>query len=542
MKLIPTKATFAPGEPIEVDFVGETRHAKGKLVLQLWHLDRLVETKPIVEGRVVFKAKEVGGYGLVALDASDPLWPIMTGAVDVLNSPFERPRYGFVAEFNSGRKPDALVSTARGLHLNLIQFYDWAHRYAQLVPHTEEYLDPLDRPLSLATVQSMTAALSRAGSHSMGYAAVYAVGGVDWEEWQDAGLFKTDGEPHRFTDDLLLVVDPANARWMEHFIADLRRAMEEVGFNGFHLDSYGWPKRAQRIDGSICDLNEAFPKLLKEIREVLPSSEFTFNNVNDFPTWTTVKTEQDATYIEVWAPHTTLAHLGGLIDRARGFGSSTPPILAAYLSVYAHAPVAAANNAARFVMATIFSHGGTHLLNGENDTLLIDPYYPKNHQADGSTQELMSNWYDFLVRHGDLLLAGEATDVTRSYTGGINEDLIFVSPAGERISTDAEPGAIWVRVVRTRLGLVVHLINLSGQTEIAWDAAKVPVKPVGGVRLRMLKTLEVRTPLVADPDSDPALRSLPLISDDSLYDEIELPELGAWTMLVLPDPVHWPSA
>jgi dextranase len=533
VKLIPTKATFAPGETIEIEFVGASTGPK--IAVQLWHLDRLIATAPIAEGLVCFDAQPIGGYGLVAVDVANLSVPLVTGAMDVLNSPFDRPRYGFVAEFNTGRDPIDLVNTARSLHLNLIQFYDWAHRYAQLVPDTEEYLDPLNRPLSLATVQSMTASLAKIGSRSMGYAAVYAVGGVDWDTWKEAGLFKTDGEPHRFTDDLLLVVDPANERWMKHFITDLRRSMDEVGFDGFHLDSYGWPKRALRADGTVCDLNEAFPQLLDRIREVLPASRFMFNNVNDFPTWSTASTDQDATYIEVWAPNTTLAHLGGLIDRARGFGSATPPILAAYLSVYTNSPAAAADDAARFVMATIFSHGGTHLL-------LVHPYYPQNHAAEASTKQLMSRWYDFLVRYGDLLLGDDAIDVTRSYTGGINEDLYFSGPEGVRICTDPEPGSIWVRVVRTHLGLVVHLINLVDQTEIDWDAAKNPVQLTCGIRLRLLKTLGGQTPLVADPDRNPALQQLPIIDDGSAYDEIELPAIGAWTMLVLPEPLHWPPA
>jgi dextranase len=542
VKLIPTKATFAPGEKIEIELVDASGGASREIAVQLWHLDHLVETASIAEGWARFGPQPVGGYGLVAVDIADPSSPVAIGAMDVLASPFDRPRYGFIAEFNAGRDSGGLAAAARGLHLNLIQFYDWAHRYAQLVPDTEVYLDPLNRLLSLDTVRTMTAALAEVGSRSMGYAAVYAVGGVDWETWKDAGLFKTDGEPHRFTDDLLIVVDPANERWMAHFIGDLRRSMEEVGFNGFHLDSYGWPKRSLRADGTVCDLNEAFPRLLEQIREVLPASEFMFNNVNDFPTWSTTKTDQDATYIEVWAPNTSLAHLGGLIDRARGFGSATPPILAAYLSVYTNSPVEAADDAARFVMATIFSHGGTHLLNGESDTLLVHPYYPQNHVAEASTRQLMSKWYDFLVRHGDLLLAPEAIDVTRSYTGGINEDLFFIAPDGVRISTDAEPGAIWVRVVRTNLGLVVHLINLSDQTEIAWDAAKHPVRKSAGVKLRWLKTLGQRPPMVADPDGNPSLQQITPIDDGSAYDEIELPELGAWTMLVLPEPAHWPSA
>lgn len=542
MKLIPTKATFAPTESIEVEVLTKLIQSQGQIDVQLWHLNNLVETVRVIDGIASFTSLGVGGYGLIAIDRDNATLPPTTGAVDVLESPFDRPRYGFVAEFNSRRDSAALVETVRDLHLNMIQFYDWAHRYAQLVPDTDEYLDPLFRKLSLTTVKSMTSALSEVGSRSMGYAAVYAVGGIDWEKWKEAGLFKTDGEPHRFTDDLLLVVDPSNERWMVNFISDLRRAMLEVGFDGFHLDSYGWPKRAQRADGSICDLNVAFPELLERIRADLPESQFMFNNVNDFPTWSTVKTEQDATYIEVWAPHTTLAHLGGLIDRARGFGSCTPPILAAYLSVYRESSCESADASARLVMATIFSHGGTHLLNGENDTILVDPYYPKNHKAGASTKKMMKYWYDFLVRYGDLLLAPEAIDVTRSYTGGINEDLIFVTPDGVRVTTDAEPGAIWARVVRTRLGLVVHLINLMTQNETRWDAPKQLVGSVTGIRLRLLKTLGLQPPLFADPDKDQSLRQLSLLDDGSAYNEIELPELGTWTMLILPDPVNWPTS
>ncbi len=542
MKLIPKKATFTPGERVEIEIIGESHDLGCEFSIQLWHLDRLVAWTPARDSWVSFDSQPVGGYGLVAVADGGSNTALAYGALDVLVSPFDRPRYGFVADFNQGRDTTALATTARSLHLNLIQFYDWAHRYAQLVPDTDEYLDPLNRRLSLTTVRAMTHALADVGSRSMGYAAVYAVGGVDWDTWKEAGLFKIGGEPHRFTDDLLFVVDPANERWMKNFISDLRRSMEEVGFNGFHLDSYGWPKRAFRADGSVCDLNLAFPELLEQIRTDLPASEFMFNNVNDFPTWSTASTRQNATYIEVWAPHTSLGHLGTLIERARGFGSGKPPILAAYLSVYNNAPTGSADNAARFVMATIFSHGGTHLLNGENDALLIDPYYPKNHHATESTKKLMGDWYDFLVRHGDLLLATEAVDVTRSYTGGINEDLIFSAPDGVRFTTDPEPGAIWIRVVRTNLGFVVHLINLSDQTETDWDKPKHQVTKRTGVRLRMLKTLGVQAPMVADPDGAPSLQPIPIFNDGSPYDQIDLPALGAWTILVLPEPLRWPTA
>jgi hypothetical protein len=68
--------------------------------------------------------------------------------------------------------------------------------------------------------------------------------GQEWDQWKEGrAFFKSDGQPHRFTDDLLLGFDPSNENWMGHFTDDLDQSMKkEVGFDRFHLDSYGWPK------------------------------------------------------------------------------------------------------------------------------------------------------------------------------------------------------------------------------------------------------------------------------------------------------------
>jgi hypothetical protein len=55
-------------------------------------------------------------------------------------------------------------------------------------------------------------------------------------------------------------------------------------------------------------------------------------------------------------------------------------------------------------MATLFSHGATHLLAGEDGRLLVDPYYVRNWPAEPSTIDLLADWYDFLVAHDELLL------------------------------------------------------------------------------------------------------------------------------------------
>ena len=42
------------------------------------------------------------------------------------------------------------------------------------------------------------------------------------------------------------LVDPAAPDWLAHFAADLAAATEQLGFDGFHLDQYGYPKWATR--------------------------------------------------------------------------------------------------------------------------------------------------------------------------------------------------------------------------------------------------------------------------------------------------------
>jgi hypothetical protein len=242
----------------------------------------------------------------------------------------------------------------------------------------------------------------------------------------------------------------------------LAAVLERTGVRSFHLDQYGWPKFAMRSDGQRVDLAAAFTDLLAAVRARLPLTSFMFNNVNDFPTYATARAPQNATYIEVWPPHSTLEDLGRLATTARSYRPERPPILAAYISCYAR-DEHRANVCATLVMAAVFSHGGTHLLLGEDSNVLTDPHYPHNHRISPDSLGLFAAWYDFHVRYGDLLLDQTQVDVTESFTGGINKDLVLSGPDSVVFSTQAWPGTVWTRVVRTSLGLVVHLINLVGQ-------------------------------------------------------------------------------
>lgn len=529
MELIPERATFAPGRPIGIELEGTPAG-----VLRVSHLGRVVGEQLVRARarRVELAPVPEGGYG-VDLEVEGRV--LASTAFDVLADPFERPRYGFVADFSPGRRIGDVTRHFRRLHLNLAQFYDWGYRHAQLVGPEETYADPLGQRVSMRTVRRLTGALADHGTLPLGYAAVYAVGAEEWSRWSDAGLYHPDGSPYRLGEDFLLLVDPADPRWSRHFTAQLRAALEHGGFAGFHLDQYGWPKRALRADGTVVDLSESFPTLLRRVAKGVPGARNIFNNVNDFPTWTTAPAPQAAAYIEVWPPHTTLGHLAQLVATTRGLRKGQAPILAAYLPPFGSAPETAAAQAARLTMATVFSHGGTHLLAGEAGSVLTDPYYPRNHRVARSTSDMLRRWYDFLVRHGDVLLDRQSQDVTGSFLAGINEEVAVLGAEPVPVSTDPEAGAVWARVVRTTHGTVVHLINLTDQDDTVWEAPKKAPAGISGMTLRLLPVgSEPATAFVADPDGRPGLHPAGVRRSEG-HDLVRLPRLRTWQMVYVPD-------
>jgi dextranase len=513
MELLAAKATFAPGEPIVV----EVRDGDG--AVRLLHLDRVVAEGRVENGSVSFPPQPEGGYGVDADGSST--------AVDVLADPLARPRYGFVSHYEAGREADGVAENVRRFHLNAVQFYDWMYRHAKLMPPAEEFEDALGQRISLGTVRRLVAAVREAGSLPIAYAAVYAVGKEAWPEWEADGLYRRDGSPWMLGD-FLWNVDPTSGRWLAHFTADLRSTLE-VGFAGFHLDQYGSPKWAMRSDGSLVDLVEAFPALIDRVAADVPESRLVFNNVNDFPTFATVRANQALTYIEVWAPHTTLGHLAELVTKARLLGPDRPVILAAYLSAY-QGEEAAALQAEKLQLATVFSHGGTVLLHGEEAAVLTEAYYVTHQEIAPATQDAARRYFDFAVRYGDLLFASD--DVTRTHLGGDNEEVRVEAPA--RVATDAEAGTVWGRVLRVPDGLLVSLIDLSAQTDDRWDAPKTRSAPLDGVRVSILR--RGKTPpriAVASPDA-PQLAALEPERSER-YDTVTLPAFDTWALVLIRD-------
>ncbi|MEY9951538.1 glycoside hydrolase family 66 protein [Leifsonia sp. EB34] len=523
-ELLPERAWYGAGDEIRI----EVRGVSGAGELTLWRLGvKQGAWTTAGTGLVSLGTQAAGGYGVEWTDGT----LLLRTAVQVAGADTSRLRYGFTVDYAPDRDPRGLVDTVRRLHLTDVQFYDWAYRHADLLGGGEHYEDALGQPVSLATVRRLVDAVHTAGARALGYAAVYAVGPQEWDGWKQWALLDAAGEPYALGD-FLFIVDPAAVPWLSHFRGELTAGVATVGFDGFHLDQYGYPKHARRADGRTVEVARSFDTMIGGVRDALPDAHLVFNNVNDFPTWTTAASPQDAVYIEAWDPHLTLGSLASVVTRARAAGGDKPIAIAAYQHVYDSAPAAAADRATAFTMATLFSHGATQLLAGEADRILVDPYYVRNHVVEDSTAALLRRWYDFMVEHDELLFDPAIVDVTGSYAGPYNDDL-DVSYADVEVAGEPVAGAVWRRVVQTKHGLVVHLINLAGQPDTLWDGPKEGVRDVGQGTLR-LRAIAGATPRfrVADPDGSPRLVDLPVHADGT-HATVVLPPPGAWQVVLV---------
>jgi dextranase len=525
--LLPTRVLYAPDQPVGI----EVRGLAAPATLELRHLgDPVASYAVAADGVVDLGPLPAGGYSVALGEART--------AVEVTADPRGVLRYGFVVDYRPGRDLAAVSDNLRRLHLTGVQFYDWAYRHADLLGGGEQYDDALAQPVSLATVRALIEACHQVGADALGYAAVYAVGPEEWPTWEHDALLTGSGTPYGLGD-FLFLLDPAAPDWLEHFGSDLVAATTQVGFDGFHLDQYGYPKRAHRPDGEVVDVSTSFCRLVEGVRDRLPVGRLVFNNVNDFPTWATAHTRQDAVYIEVWKPQLELAHLAQTVTRARAHADGKPVVIAAYQHVYDHAPAQAADRATALTMATLYSHGATHLLAGEADRILVDPYYVRNHLVEGSTAGLLQRYYDFAVAHGELLFPAEVTEVTASFAGDYNDD-IDVTYADAETSELGAPGRVWRRITQDGAGrYVLHLVNLVGQDDTAWDAPRnIPGDP-GPATLRM-RRMGPGLPRIrwADPDTQHHLVDVEVTLDgDHLTATLPAPHL--WQLVVI-DPFPRP--
>jgi len=518
----------------------------GTYILRLRHLHAIVWEKR-------FSTRDSKDPCVIEIPTAQIRWPEHAGGLSIElitddgysdRSAIDRHpgpvRYGFVSSFTQSDTQN-IKTVAENLlmnHITHVQFYDWNYRGDQFRPPNgaETYQDAMGKVVSLSVVRECIGVFNQANMKSLGYGAVYAATKEYLAAHPEQGLYDIDGKPF----DLIgtfFIMNLDHDGWRKRILEQYRYALDEVGFDGIHMDTYGYPKAGWGYRNHVSkerELIDLGPRFVSFINEWGRSGrENIFNNVNGWPVEETGNAAQAACYIEVWQPHIRYHHLQTLIARAAGSGK--PIVLAAYLSVFKHhaeADRAGLLTAAKLLIASCASLGATVLLLGEQRALLTQPYYPDHITLSDSEAEQIRLYNDHLVRYTDLCFGHDMIDITVSHGVGANREFdFFLSP----VSHDGESGTIWVVIKRSGRRIVMHLINLLEQRDDLWDAVKTPCTADASLVVHIPRYARVMEVYRDTPTDDiPSLQPLSQRSVEGIAGpmvEVQLDGIGLWTTL-----------
>ncbi|MEK5177847.1 glycoside hydrolase family 66 protein [Paenibacillus odorifer] len=490
---------------------------------------------------------EWAGYGVKATVFYDK-FAVSTAytSYDIADHWSRAPRYGFLSDFRKEESEELRdVESMNKFHLNVIQFYDWMYRHDDLVPHQDEFLDPMGRMMSYKVVREKLAALHDKGMAALAYGAVYASLKDFLQARPEWGLYNRQGEPFQLIDLFYIMDITPGSPWTDHIVEQFRQAVK-VGFDGIHMDQYGFPKKGiRRVEGreELVDLAECYPALIDRtsaaVKEIKAEAGVIFNNVGNYPISKTASSDQEALYIEVWPPIVRLRELKGLIDNARSLDKDKPIILSAYLpSFYPKAghDKEWAENGALLTMASIFASGGYHLLLGEDNGMLTMPYYPDYAVMRPEFVVEVRRYYDFIVRFGTLIHNTQLEDVSYTYTAGVNTEITFEGRVP--FAPNGDIGSVWTIIKRMQGYHILQLINLVGLEDDYWEHGKKKrPETQDGVVCTLLIEQPIECIFTASPDDhnqEVCFLDYEIVPHgQGLAARFTLPSLEVWSMVVV---------
>jgi len=486
MRLIdfyPSQGSFSPGEVITLLIELEAT-ASQEITYRIF-IQHLTRSAVVTEGHFQLTPgvqtipvqwvppPTPAGYSarLEVFSGNHPDLLYATTAFDILAHWTDFPRYGFLTDFSPSRAdPEMVLKKLTRFHINGLQFYDWQYRHHQLLPPTEEYIDPLGREMSLASVRRLLHAAHCHGMAAMPYLAIYAASAEFWRAHPDWALYDSTRNPIPFGEDFLGLMDPsAGSPWTKHLLAQCTQTLQQIPFDGLHIDQYGEPKQAWDVVHDPVDLPRAFVDFIQVTSDWHPQKTIVFNAVGNWPIDALAESAADLMYIEIWPPDVEYQHVAEIVLNAVRRSHGKAVVIALYLP--ANRP---ANNL--LADAVVLACGGTRIELGEDARLLTDPYFPRHEEIPPKLEADLRKLYDFAVRNGEWL---------RPYT--LSEAAKEIWARGELnpgfLSTD---DSIWTVVRKYPGSLIVQLVNFSGlDSHQRWEEEHALPAPCENVVLRI---------------------------------------------------------
>jgi dextranase len=374
----------------------------------------------------------------------------------------EDPVPGFVTSFDDASR-QSVLAWLRDLRCTVVQVYDWMDSYSTALADSDSYYDPLGRPIFQHSLARLIEGIKESGAVAQAYAPVIAAGDELASEHPDWRLYRNDGMPESLGD-LLEIMDPGNVEWQSYWIENYGSAADALGFNGFHLDTYGYPRDALDARGEPANVATGYASFVEAVREARPREVLSFNQVNGVPRGFWTPTPPSFRYVEVWPPNDRWRHLEGLLARS-GSSERHGDTLALYPPVWEAERTSALRTCVLSeAVSTVL--GANVLIWGDDNGVLCHPYYVNHETLRDDERALALTWHRFSLRCRDLFRA--ATD-TSWYELSDENASVTVSWAGE---TRPEPagGSLFARVFRDEHLIAVSLLDLSGSEEGSWSS------------------------------------------------------------------------
>jgi dextranase len=460
----------------------------------------------------------------------------------------ERPVPGFVTSFSPDAVPGVLA-WLRALRCTSVQFYDWMQTYAVPLAGTENYADRLGRKHSLTALTQLTEGCREIGATPQAYAPVYAADPDFGEAHPDWLLSRSDGEPQRLGD-LLDITDPGNPDWQRHWLDAYGAAADALGFGGFHLDTYGYPRQPVDHDGRPVPMDAAYARFLRAVRAARPQAVLSFNQVNGVPRGFELAGPPGYRYVEVWPPNDRWRHLEGLLQRSVPAGSAARGVFAIYPPVWAGERAAALRTVVLTEAVTV-TLGSSMLVFGDDRGCLQHPFYPDYQRLTADESQQVLRWHTFGLRSRDLFAGGTDTSwydigdengaVAVRWVGaaaadpGLSESGQPESGRPELVLPEPAGGAVYARVVRHDGCIAVSVLDLSGSPAGSWQSPTGPGR-CQGVTVSVLLDEPGRwraeaAVLGQDGDRFAPVATVPGVHREGSSIEIQLPVVAGWSVL-----------
>lgn len=446
------------------------------------------------------------GYGAeIACTEGESKPARLATAFDVLKDWTQFPRYGFLCDFSASRKnEEETIQKLARYHINGLQFYDWQYRHDDLVPPQEEYLDPLNRPLSLTHTRRLIKSAHAHGMAAMPYLAIYAASADFWRAHPEWALYDAEHKLIPFGEDFLGIMNPAaGGPWQKHLLTQCQEVLAQLPFDGLHIDQYGDPKTGYDEKKREVDIAKAFVDFIEAAVDQHPGKPVLFNAVGNWPIESLAASETAFNYIEVWPPEVHYLDLVKIVRNARKLSDEKPVVIALYVP---------AERETNHLLADslIFSAGGTRIELGEDGRLLTDPYFPKHEAMSEKLDQHLRKRLDFMVRYEE-------------WMG------LFIKES--RPKAMEIPAGIQAFFRKTKRGASLSLVNLGENPDLCWNAEHEAPADSGSFELKIGLCFETARVWMIDPDAE-SRGGVPLeFQIEGGITRVKIPNLKMWGVL-----------